>query len=137
MEIKFHESELSSNRLDQYNRRNSIEIQGIPSNVADEVLEDKVANVFKLLNSVNLNIESNVVLFFSKNLTNFNHHLARKCCRLKHPGKIDSSWRSNRVIKLRQTMKEKAIAILPDDQITDLYPDIVFKERQSQNINKV
>ena len=34
-------------------------------------------------------------------------------------------------------MKEKAIAILPDDQITDLYPDIVFKERQSQNINKV
>ena len=131
MEIKFHESELSLSRFDQYNRRNSIEIQGIPSNVADEVLEDKVANVFKLLNSVNLNIESNVVLFFSKNLTSFNHHLAGKCCRLKHPGKIDSSWRSNRVIKLRQTMNEKAITILPDDQITDLYPDIVFKERQS------
>ena len=47
--MKLHESELSLNRLDEYNRRKNIEIQGIPSNVADEALEDKVVNVFNCL----------------------------------------------------------------------------------------
>ena len=42
LEMKLHETELSLNRLDQCNGRNNIEIQGIPSNVADEALEDKV-----------------------------------------------------------------------------------------------
>ena len=50
LEIKLHETELCLNRLDQYNRRNNIEIQGIPSNVTDEVLEDTVVNIFKSLN---------------------------------------------------------------------------------------
>ena len=50
LEMKLHESGLSLNRLDHYNQRNIIEIQGIPSNVADEALEDKVVNVFKSLN---------------------------------------------------------------------------------------
>ena len=48
--MKLHETELSLNRLDQYNQRNNIEIQGIPSNVTDEALENKVVNVFMLLN---------------------------------------------------------------------------------------
>ena len=38
------------NKLDKYNQRNNIEIQGIPSSVADETLKDKVVNVFKLFN---------------------------------------------------------------------------------------
>ena len=50
LEAKLHETELSFNRFDQYDRRNNIEIQGIPSNVANEAIEDKVVNVFKLLN---------------------------------------------------------------------------------------
>ena len=150
LEKKLYETELSFNRLDQYNRRNNIEIQGIPSNVADEdkfTTEDKFANAFKSLNidikksdieechrlgkanlknaivhfvnrkhseeaiakksdlkkidNVNLNFESNVVLFFSENLTPFNQRLAWKCPELKRPGKIHSSWSSKRFIKLR------------------------------------
>ena len=41
---------ISLNKLGKYNQRNNIEIQGIPSNVADEALKDKVVNVFKLFN---------------------------------------------------------------------------------------
>ena len=48
--MKLHETELFLNRLDQYNRINNIEIQGIPSNVADKAVEDKFVNVFKSLN---------------------------------------------------------------------------------------
>ena len=48
--MKLHETELSLNRLDQYNQINNIEIQGIPSNVTDEAVENKVVNVFMLLN---------------------------------------------------------------------------------------
>ena len=42
LEKKLTVSEKSFNRLDQYNRRKNLEIQGIPSTVDDEVLEDKV-----------------------------------------------------------------------------------------------
>ena len=50
LEMKLHETALSLNRLDEYNQRNNIELQGIPSNTVDEALEGKV-NVFKLLNT--------------------------------------------------------------------------------------
>ena len=40
----------SFNRLDQYNRRNNLEIQGIPSSIGDDVLEDKVIEIFECLN---------------------------------------------------------------------------------------
>ena len=36
------------NRLDQYNRRNKLEIQGIPSTVGDGVLQDKLLEFLKL-----------------------------------------------------------------------------------------
>ena len=49
LEKKLAESEKSFNRLDQYNRRNNLEIQGIPSTVDDNVLEDKVMEIFKCL----------------------------------------------------------------------------------------
>ena len=47
--MKLHETELSLNKLNQYNCRNSIEIQGTPSNIADEALEDKVVHVLSCL----------------------------------------------------------------------------------------
>ena len=47
---KVAESEKSFNGLDQYNGRNNLEIQGIPSTVDDEVLEDKVIQIFECLN---------------------------------------------------------------------------------------
>ena len=50
LEKKLVESKKSFNRLDQYNRRNNLEIQGIPSTVGDEVLEDKVIEISECLN---------------------------------------------------------------------------------------
>ena len=52
VEKKLIESEKSFSRLDQYNRRNNLEIQGIyiPSTAGDEVLEDKVIETFECLN---------------------------------------------------------------------------------------
>ena len=51
LEMKLCENELSLNRLDQYNCRNNIELQGIPLNIDDETLEDKVVNIFESLNT--------------------------------------------------------------------------------------
>ena len=42
LQKKLVESRKSFNRLEQHNRRNNLEIQGIPSTVGDEFLEDKV-----------------------------------------------------------------------------------------------
>ena len=50
LEKTLAESEKYFNKLDQYNRRNNFEIQGIPSTVGDEVLEDKVIEIFECLN---------------------------------------------------------------------------------------
>ena len=38
------------NILDQYNQRNNLEIQGIPSNISDDAWEDKVVDIFHSLN---------------------------------------------------------------------------------------
>ena len=38
-----------SNHLDQHNRRNNLEIQGIPANVTDHELEGKVIDIFRCL----------------------------------------------------------------------------------------
>ena len=41
---------MSFTRLDQYNSRNNLEIQGIPSTVDNEFLEDKVIEISESLN---------------------------------------------------------------------------------------
>ena len=50
LEHKLSQSEAHVNDLDQYNRRNNLEIQGIPSNVSDDALEDKVVDISRSLN---------------------------------------------------------------------------------------
>ena len=47
---KLLEVEISRNKLEQYTRRNNIEIQGILSKIADEKLEDKVTEIFGVMN---------------------------------------------------------------------------------------
>ena len=42
LEKKLTEVEISCNKLEQYTRRNNIEIQGIPPQISDEKLEEKV-----------------------------------------------------------------------------------------------
>ena len=50
LENKLSQSEAHINSLDQYNWRNNFETQGIPSNVSDDALEDKVVDIFHSLN---------------------------------------------------------------------------------------
>ena len=47
---KLLEVEISRNKLEQYTRKNNIEIQGILSKIADEKLEDKVTEIFGVMN---------------------------------------------------------------------------------------
>ena len=49
LEDQLLEIDQKSNNLDQYNRRNNLEIQGIPTNVTDDELEGKVTNIFSCL----------------------------------------------------------------------------------------
>ena len=55
-EHNLSQSEACISSLDQYNQRNNLEIQGIPSNVSDDTLEDKVIDIF---HSLNINVSKN------------------------------------------------------------------------------
>ena len=50
LEHKLSQSKAHVNSLDKYNRRNNLEIRGIPSSVSDDALEDKVVDIFHSLN---------------------------------------------------------------------------------------
>ena len=50
LENKLSDIEIVEYKLEQYTRRNNIEIQGIPSTVHDNLLEDKVIDIFSQLN---------------------------------------------------------------------------------------
>ena len=45
---------------------------------------------------------------------------------------IHSTWSMKGVIKLRCTMNERAISIGDETELSDLYPDFLFCERQKQ-----
>ena len=66
-------------------------------------------------------------------MTPYNQKLAWKCRELKRAGRINSTWSTKGVIKLRRTMNERAISIEDEIDISDLYPDFVFRERQKQS----
>ena len=55
LEEKIIELDISRNKLDQYTRRNNIEIQGIPAMLSDDHLEHKVLDICK---SINLTVEN-------------------------------------------------------------------------------
>ena len=50
LEKKLTEIEISCNKLEQHTRRNKIKIQGIPPEILDEKLEEKVIEVFRPIN---------------------------------------------------------------------------------------
>ena len=56
LEHQLSQSEAHINSLHQYNQRNNLEIQGIPFNVSDDALEDKVIDIF---HSLNINMSKN------------------------------------------------------------------------------
>ena len=56
LEEKLSENKLCLIKLDQYSRRSNIEIEGLPSSVSDNVLENKFIDIFKC---VNIHIQNN------------------------------------------------------------------------------
>ena len=50
LENKLSVTEIAENKLEQYTRWNKIEIQGIPSTVHDNLLEDKAIDIFWIWN---------------------------------------------------------------------------------------
>ena len=85
-------------RLGKANPKNTI-VRFVNIKHAEEALAKK--SDLKKIDNVNLNFDSNVVLFFNKNLTPFNQYLAWKCREIKRAGNIYSSWSYKGVIKLR------------------------------------
>ena len=49
LEEQLLETDQKNNHLDQYSRRNNLEIQGIPANITDDKLEGKVIDIFSCL----------------------------------------------------------------------------------------
>ena len=49
LEEQLLEIDQKNNHLDQYSRRNNLEIQGIPANITDDELEGKVMDIFSCL----------------------------------------------------------------------------------------
>ena len=88
------------------------------------------------MDNTKLGFQASAVLYFSENLTHSNQRLAWKCRKLKRASKIHSSWSSKGIVKLRRTMNERPISIMHDSDITDLYPDFVFREGQNQGGNR-
>ena len=56
MENIYIDLEIQNNNLDQYSRRNNVEISGIPQSVSDNQLEEKVADI---LEAIDVNITTN------------------------------------------------------------------------------
>ena len=71
-------------------------------------------------------------LFFNEKLTPYDQKLAWKCRELKHAGKMHSTGSSKEIIELRHTMNEHAISIEEEIELSNLYPNFVFRERQKQ-----
>ena len=49
LENKIIDLEIQNNNLDQYSRRNNVEISGIPQSVSDNQLEEKVVDILKVI----------------------------------------------------------------------------------------
>ena len=57
-ENKIIDLKIQNNNVDQYSRRNSIEISGIPQSVSDNQLEENVVDILK---AIDVNITSNEI----------------------------------------------------------------------------
>ena len=63
MENKIIDLEIQNNNVDQYSRRNNVEISGIPRSVSDNQLEEKVVDILK---AIDVNIISNEIDAFHR-----------------------------------------------------------------------
>ena len=58
LENKIIDLEIQNNNVDQYSRRNDVEISGIPQSVSDNQLEEKVVDILK---AIDVNITTNEI----------------------------------------------------------------------------
>ena len=58
MENKIIDLEIQNNNVDHYNRRNNVKISGIPQSVSDNQLEQKAADILKV---IDVNITTNEI----------------------------------------------------------------------------
>ena len=58
LENKIIDLEIQNNDVDQYSRRNNVEISGIPQSASDNQLEEKVVDIFK---AIDVNIITNEI----------------------------------------------------------------------------
>ena len=56
LENKIIDLEIQNNNVDQYSRRNNVEISGIPQSISDTQLEENVVHILK---AIDVNITSN------------------------------------------------------------------------------
>ena len=121
LEEKFFDLDISRNKLDQYIRRNNVEIQRIPAKVSDDHLEDEVLHICK---AINLTVQSSdieachkigkgnpktiiasfVIIIFCNLILDKKHELKKianakfcfqnnvKCMELRRARQIDSSF---------------------------------------------
>ena len=74
----------------------------------------------------------NVTLFVTENLSPFHQRLPWKCRELRRAGKIYSAFSSKFILKIQCTMNELPFSIKHGKDLTSLYPDFVFKEKQNK-----
>ena len=67
LENKIIDLEIQNNNVDQYSRRNNVEISGIPQSVSDNQLEEKVVHILK---AIDVNVTTNEIEAC--------HHLGKK-----------------------------------------------------------
>ena len=151
LENKVMSLEINGNHLEQYGRKN-LEITGIPDDVSDENLKEKVIQVFseiqvnvsssdteachhigKSKNSSNINksslsMSSSHNIFIHENLTPMNNKIAFHCRKLKSNGLIDKIHSRDGVIHItsRNIKDGKVIKILHMSMLLDIFPDFHF-----------
>ena len=79
------------------------------------------------LNKTELGFKPDIALYISENLAPFNQRLAWQCRELKRARLIHSCWSSRGVVKISRTMKERALSIDSEKDLTVLYRDFDFK----------
>ena len=56
LESRISKLETDCNKQDQYNKRNNLEIHGIPSNISDDMLKEKIIQIFE---GIDLSVTTN------------------------------------------------------------------------------
>ena len=96
------------------------------------ILEKKF-ELHKNIDKSKLGFGNDTKIYVSENLTPYNQHLTPwKYRELKRAKKIHKVWSMKGIIKIRQSPNEKPHSNNNDDYIKRLFPDFIFKEKNTQ-----